>query len=81
MPSLVAQELSELQAFVSGSEPPGPALIRISRERMRALEELLPAQRRIAELEEDVGWYEQKIGKLKARNSALLERERRRQGA
>ena len=62
-------------------DQPGPALIRISRERMDALEQLRPMQRRVDELEEDLEAYEKQIERLKARNAALLERERRRQGA
>ena len=75
---LIAQELSELQAVLGNSEPPGPALIRISRERMQALEQLKPAQRRIEELEEDLDEYEKQLRRLKRRNDELLERERRR---
>ena len=56
-------------------------MIRISRERMDALEQLRPMQRRVDELEEDLEAYEKQIERLKARNAALLERERRRQGA
>ena len=78
---IIAQELADLQAVVEGMDQPGPALIRISRERMDALEQLRPMQRRVDELEEDLEAYEKQIERLKARNAALLERERRRQGA
>ena len=35
---IIAQELADLQAVVEGMDQPGPALIRISRERMDALD-------------------------------------------
>ena len=75
---LIAQELAELQAVFAQQEPPGPALIRISRERQQALEQLKPAMRRIEELEEDLDAYEKQVKRLKRRNDELLERERRR---
>ena len=78
---LIAQELAELQSVLASQEPPGPALIRISRERQQALEQLKPAQRRIAELEEDLEAYQKQVSRLKRRNAELLERERRRSGA
>ena len=78
---LIAQELAELQSVLASQEPPGPALIRISRERQQALEQLKPAQRRIAELEEDLEAYQEQVSRLKRRNAELLERERRRSGA
>ena len=74
-------ELAELQAVLSNSEPPGPALLRIARERQEALAQLLPAQRRVEELEEDCETYARQVQRLRARNAELLERERRRQGA
>ena len=67
--------------MLASQEPPGPALIRISRERQQALEQLKPAQRRIAELEEDLEAYQKQVSRLKRRNAELLERERRRSGA
>lgn len=77
---LVAQELADLQAVLEKQEPPGPAVVRIARERNAALADLLPAQRRVAELEEDLASATQQIERLRVRNAALLDRERRRRG-
>ena len=78
---LVAQELSELQAVLANTEPPGPALLRIARERQEALSQLAPCQRRLAELEEDLEGAARQVQRLRARNAELLERERKRRGA
>ena len=77
---LVAQELADLQSVLEGQEPPGPAVVRLARERTIALEALLPAQRRAAELEEDLEEAYQQIERLRVRNAALLDRERKRRG-
>ena len=45
--------------MVLKQEPPGPAIVRIARERNDALAALLPAQRRVAELEEDLAAHVQ----------------------
>ena len=77
---IVAQELADLQAVLAKTEPPGPAVLRLARERSEALEQLLPAQRRVLELEEDLAAYMQQVERLRVRNAALLERERMRRG-
>jgi DNA repair exonuclease SbcCD ATPase subunit len=77
---LMAQELADLQSVLEGQEPPGPAVVRLARERTTALEALLPAQRRAAELEEDLEEAYQQIERLRVRNAALLDRERKRRG-
>ena len=78
---LIAMELAELQAVVAGSEPPGPALLRVARERQQALAQLVPMQRRVAELEEDLKDHADELRRLKIRNKNLMERERQRRGA
>jgi hypothetical protein len=77
---LRAQERADLQSVLEGQEPPGPAVVRLARERTTALEALLPAQRRAAELEEDLEEAYQQIERLRVRNAALLDRERKRRG-
>jgi hypothetical protein len=73
---LMAQELSELQSVLSQQETPGPALIRLARERQEAMAQLLPTQRRVSELEEDVARLSAQVQRLRVRNAALLDRER-----
>ena len=78
---LVAQELADLQAVLLKHEPPGPAIVRIARERQEALAQLLPAQRRATELEEDLSHCMQQVERLRVRNAALLDRERARRSS
>lgn len=65
---LVAQELAELQAIVMNSEPPGPALLRISRERRAALEQVSELRTELVRAQED-GEFQRRLAERAQRRA------------
>lgn len=75
---LLAAELADAQALLQGQEPFGEAIVRLGRERQRADSDRAEAELRASSLEKEVARLRTDNDRLRARNTALLERERSR---
>ena len=67
---LMAQELSELQAVFMGGDPPGPALLRISRERTAALEEMVELRSQLERAQQEAQWQQEVADRVRRRAKA-----------
>ena len=75
---LMADEFAEMEALVRREEPYGGAVVRLARERHEAEESVAPLRLRLRHADEEAEALRRDLARLRARNDALHERERRR---